>query len=40
MGNSGVFVITVSQGLSSWEQGKDARSLISRDDEALYKDKK
>jgi two-component system cell cycle response regulator len=34
-----VFVITVSQGLSSWEQGEDAYSLISRADEALYKAK-
>jgi len=34
-----VFVITVSQGLSSWEQGEDAYSLISRTDEALYKAK-
>ena len=34
-----VFVITVSQGLSSWEQGEDAHSLISRADEALYKAK-
>jgi PleD family two-component response regulator len=38
MENSGVFIITVSQGLSGLEQGEDARSLISRDDEALYKD--
>jgi PleD family two-component response regulator len=39
MGNSGVFVITVSQELSSWEQGKDAHSLISRAEEAIYKAK-
>ena len=34
-----VFAITVSQGLSSWEQGEDAHSLISRADDALYKAK-
>jgi len=34
-----VFAITVSQGLSSWEQGEDVHSLISRADEALYKAK-
>lgn len=34
-----VFAITVSQGLSSWEPGKDACSLISCADEALYKAK-
>ena len=34
-----VFAITVSQGLSIWEQGEDAYSLISRADEALYKAK-
>lgn len=32
-----VFAITVSQGLSGWEPGEDAHSLISRADEALYK---
>ena len=31
-----VFAITVSLGLSIWEQGEDAYSLISRADEALY----
>lgn len=31
-----VFAITVSQGLSGWEPGKDVHSLISRADEALY----
>ena len=34
-----VFAITVSQGLSGWERGEDAHSLISRADEALYKAK-
>jgi two-component system cell cycle response regulator len=34
-----VFAITVSQGLSGWERGEDAYSLISRADEALYKAK-
>jgi diguanylate cyclase (GGDEF)-like protein len=34
-----VFTITVSLGLSSWEPDEDARSLISRTDEALYKAK-
>ena len=34
-----VFTITVSQGLSRWEPGEDAQSLISRADEALYKAK-
>jgi len=34
-----VFVVTVSQGVSSWEQGEDAHSLISGADEALYKAK-
>jgi diguanylate cyclase (GGDEF)-like protein len=34
-----VFAITVSMGLSSWEAGEDAHSLISRADEALYKAK-
>lgn len=34
-----VFAITVSLGLSSWEPGEDAHSLISRTDEALYKAK-
>jgi two-component system cell cycle response regulator len=34
-----VFSITVSQGLSGWEPGEDAYSLISRADEALYKAK-
>jgi len=33
------FAITVSQGISSWEPGEDADSLISRADEALYKAK-
>jgi two-component system cell cycle response regulator len=33
------FAITVSQGVSSWELGEDAYSLISRADEALYKAK-
>jgi len=32
-----VFAITVSLGLSGWERGEDAHSLISRADEALYK---
>jgi diguanylate cyclase (GGDEF)-like protein len=31
-----VLVVTVSQGLSGLEQGEDARSLISRAEEALY----
>jgi two-component system cell cycle response regulator len=34
-----VFAITVSLGLSSWEPGEDAHSLIFRTDEALYKAK-
>ena len=34
-----VFAITISQGLSGWEPGEDAHSLISRADEALYKAK-
>jgi len=34
-----VFAITVSLGLSSWEPGEDAHSLIARVDEALYKAK-
>lgn len=34
-----VFAITVSQGLSGLEQGEDARSLISRAEEALHKAK-
>ena len=34
-----VFAITVSLGLSIWEQGEDAYSLISRADESLYKAK-
>jgi len=34
-----VFAITVSQGLSGWERGEDADSLISCADEALYKAK-
>jgi diguanylate cyclase (GGDEF)-like protein len=34
-----VLVITVSQGLSSLEQGEDANSLISRAEEALHKAK-
>ena len=34
-----VFAVTVSQGLSGWEAGEDAHSLISRVDEALYKAK-
>lgn len=34
-----VFAITVSLGLSGWEPGEDAHSLISRTDEALYKAK-
>jgi diguanylate cyclase (GGDEF)-like protein len=34
-----VFTVTVSQGLSGWEQGEDARSLISRAEEALLKAK-
>ena len=33
------FVVTVSQGLSCWERGEDADSLISCADEALYKAK-
>ena len=34
-----VFAITVSQGLSGLEQGEDARSLISRAEEALHRAK-
>ena len=34
-----VFTVTVSQGLSNWEPGEDAQSLVSRADEALYKAK-
>jgi diguanylate cyclase (GGDEF)-like protein len=34
-----VFTVTVSQGLSGLEQGEDARSLISRAEEALRKAK-
>jgi two-component system cell cycle response regulator len=34
-----VFTVTVSQGLSEWERGEDADSLISCADEALYKAK-
>jgi len=34
-----VFTVTVSQGLSEWERGEDAKSLISCADEALYKAK-
>ena len=34
-----VLAITVSQGLSSWELGEDAQSLISRAEAALYKAK-
>jgi two-component system cell cycle response regulator len=34
-----VVAITVSQGLSNWERGEDANSLISCADEALYKAK-
>ena len=34
-----VFTVTVSQGLSGLEQGEDARSLISRAEEALHKAK-
>jgi diguanylate cyclase (GGDEF)-like protein len=34
-----VFAVTVSQGLSNWERGEDADSLISCCDEALYKAK-
>ena len=34
-----VFTITVSQGLSSWEQGEDAQSLLSRAAETLNKAK-
>ena len=34
-----VFAVTVSQGLSGWEWGEDADSLISCADEALYKAK-
>ena len=34
-----VFTVTVSQGLSGLEQGEDARSLISRAEEALHRAK-
>ena len=34
-----VFSVTVSQGLSGWERGEDADTLISCADEALYKAK-
>lgn len=33
------FTVTVSQGLSSWEQGEDARSLLARAEENLNKAK-
>lgn len=34
-----IFTITVSQGLSSWEQGEDAQALLSRAEENLNKAK-
>lgn len=34
-----IFTVTVSQGLSSWEQGEDAKALLSRAEENLNKAK-